>query len=435
MATFSVGNTLHHDHEIAHTIRPYAFRKVGQHANMLGVRWRFLHDNSTLTFNKMKASKRASARGRRRLSEKQLRHDAYGPTSPEFTSEHNQPPYDQSPNLPSLSTAPNQPSILHLLQQDPDNIDPETTQKLLEHLQLALPAENASFPENESKDEGGGYSQRRKSMRQQLKEMQKQQLADAEAEDLEVPVVTENKSRRVSFGDDLGNSDDSDQGESVDKNRSPSPVIIWRPTARVKVARDIPAELQSIFLGQKPDRPERSSNADQYDHLSTIGALVATAPIQPYSARTHNHGRRHHRPLPPPPESSFTFRPRNTKKAPKYGAWYMPTKRWQVQGNEDNLDSDPSRLAASYLDPGVARPDNAKNQALVTKAQELKHQIPGLYISKAYKSFIKDRAKKLSSAGNTRLPHYLQRVKDDNEMGANPGALPVDTVCPNSLYL
>jgi hypothetical protein len=43
------------------------------------------------------------------------------------------------------------------------------------------------------------------------------------------------------------------------------------------------------------------------------------------------------------------------------------------------------------------------NPGLVEKAANLRSEIPGLYISKAYKAFI-------TSSSNHRLPHYLQQV-------------------------
>jgi hypothetical protein len=54
---------------------------------------------------------------------------------------------------------------------------------------------------------------------------------------------------------DNGNDDDHNQNDDEDDDdepngngRSQSPVIIWRPTARVKVVTDVPPELRSVFL-------------------------------------------------------------------------------------------------------------------------------------------------------------------------------------------
>jgi hypothetical protein len=82
-----------------------------------------------------------------------------------------------------------------------------------------------------------------------------------------------------------------------------------------------------------------------------------------------------------------------------------------VEGDSDEeADDHPrNRLALSYVDvvparktPGVrVTAEELRMEELVRKGQDLKRQIPGLHISRAYKLFLQDKAKKL------RLPHYL----------------------------
>jgi hypothetical protein len=49
-------------------------------------------------------------------------------------------------------------------------------------------------------------------------------------------------------GNDNGDGDDSASASSGQPERSMSPVILWRSSARVKLADDIPSELRSVFL-------------------------------------------------------------------------------------------------------------------------------------------------------------------------------------------
>ena len=56
---------------------------------------------------------------------------------------------------------------------------------------------------------------------------------------------------------------DSDGGEE-ERSRSPSPVIIWRPSARVQIATNLPPELKSVFVDEKKadtDGSEKTSTA------------------------------------------------------------------------------------------------------------------------------------------------------------------------------
>jgi hypothetical protein len=189
------------------------------------------------------------------------------------------------------------------------------------------------------------------------------------------------------------------------------PVIIWRPSARVQLAVGLPPELKSVFMDERAQRAGlasyRSQNEAGTNDSVTLNAdsnndgAKVSGPAEPVTLKANAARRRvseHARPPRPgpPPESSFTYRPRMRNAKVKYGAWYLPASHWRLPREGDESDEDVG--ANLTREASLPLPASKKTEDLST-----------LPISKAYKSFIlkKDSER---NAGNSYVPHYLREV-------------------------
>jgi hypothetical protein len=182
-----------------------------------------------------------------------------------------------------------------------------------------------------------------------------------------------------------------------DRTRSPSPVIIWRPNARVKLATDISPDLRAALLGGESSKQAQANN--------TTGKQQQQQQQQQKKQRLPRIAPRKKKPVRHIP-SSFDYTAPNRQPRPQYGAWYLPTKKWRLrypkeyEGDEDDSDGDTPRARI--------KEHHAKRDRELTKRQEkCDAEIPSLYISRAYKSFVRHHR-----SNTTKMPKYLRNVSE-----------------------
>jgi len=175
---------------------------------------------------------------------------------------------------------------------------------------------------------------------------------------------------RVQLGAAAGGADmarDAD-GDEITRN-SPSPVIIWRHAAPVKLASNVPAELLPPAQ-QDESRPQRRPRVD------------STKDEWGSSTRDRN--------------SAFA-------KRVGYGAWYLPVDQWNDANKAGGAD--PAAGAANRSPKKGASARAAGAEAEVGEEAEGSSQvISKLYSSRMYKEYLKEKR-------CHRIPHYLARVE------------------------
>lgn len=201
---------------------------------------------------------------------------------------------------------------------------------------------------------------------------------------------------------------------------SPSPVIIWRHAAPVKIATNVPADL---LVG--PDRGGQGQGRPR---------LNAPAPSSLPHGRYVN-----------PARASFDRRM-------AYGVWYLPKEQWERRaqaagqgglaaaalltpgappssggtGSSGGGGEAGAGASASFNKGGRRGKDGGKDVkggdgGEETDGQSLADQIPTLYSSRIYKDFLK--AQKVPAA---RIPPYLQRVESPKaQLSSRRGNIPL----------
>lgn len=185
-------------------------------------------------------------------------------------------------------------------------------------------------------------------------------------------------------------------GGPEQSGRSPSPVIIWRPTMRIKLATDIPPELLPDYNGQMFEEEENFPLDDSMHPPSLFPAS--------------KHYSRHYEEV----SSSFIYKPKTPKKPARYGAWYLPVDQWQKTltenpRTEESIEQEAEKYTKRISmyghdqDPYKGAEDG-QGDSLDAKTVEILNQIRKLPISMKYKEYI-------LKEGRGRVPHYLGRVE------------------------
>ena len=190
--------------------------------------------------------------------------------------------------------------------------------------------------------------------------------------------------------------DADDAADDWNDSRSPSPVIIWRPSSRVTIAKDLPSNLHSVYI------PEEDTVADELAQFKLDGvdpdehnvSCLELQGVKSAYAAKDAHIDEERKGEEQQPEWNAHER---THKRPaiKYGAWFVPPHKWKVRTKGDVVEQTNK---------------DAANPELERKAAHLGSVIPDLFISKMYKVYIethKDQTKRY-------LPAYLEAV-DVNE--------------------
>lgn len=210
----------------------------------------------------------------------------------------------------------------------------------------------------------------------------------------------ENEAHRCSPRRTGGSRDSSNHKEAEDDwndSRSPSPVIIWRPSSRVTIAKDLPSNLHSVYIPEDGDDVNvdkvigRQFEVDGDEH--NVSCLELQGVRSAYAAK-EAHIDEERKGEERKPEWNAHKRS-HIRPAIKYGAWFIPPRKWKVRHKGNVIEY---------------KNNDAVNPELEKKADHLGAIIPDLFISKMYKVYIethKDHTKR-------DLPAYLEGV-DINE--------------------
>eukprot|EP00736_Rhodelphis_marinus_P003125 Rmarinus@m.22627 len=200
-----------------------------------------------------------------------------------------------------------------------------------------------------------------------------------------------------------------------------SPMIIWRPSARVRLATNLPPELQAHLDSLAP--VQESPGDPGHTPLLTMspGMSSAHSPMvlprqgaaanagRPAGGGPPYHTRVINKPMygykGPQVESSFTFRPKVVQRPPQYGAWYVPPKNWTV--------------GAAMPPPPKKKSTLLTDEDLDEREELVANQLSKLYGCKIYKEYVKNEG--------WHMPKFLERVQSPKPGGANGGAQWTDT--------
>ena len=174
-------------------------------------------------------------------------------------------------------------------------------------------------------------------------------------------------------------------GTEEPTHRSPSPVIIWRHAAPVKIASNLPpgllpasATVAQTNVGKRAEAPECSAPQLRLGSASASSPAVAVKIDEKRAAQA---------------------------KRMQYGAWYLPTDSWEsrAQGGigVPKGGRGANGASGSAAVAGVGGDAEGEEDADGNRLDA----IPKLYSSKMYKEYLK-------SQKHARMPHYLTRVED-----------------------
>ena len=220
------------------------------------------------------------------------------------------------------------------------------------------------------------------------------------------------------------------RGDTGGAGRSQSPSIMWRPSARVKLATDLPLELlhsglllpatggtdgasggggdreRSVFTpGGLPSGGRGggalSASLGGFSGLQSPGGaseppggLMSPWGTQKAGTLGRTGSRQGPRSSQAPLGPNSWVRVAEPRKPRKYGAWYIPPEEWASEMARMEKEQ------AGGHDPGGPI-EFSEDQS--KEAEELGEQILSLYSSKMYKEYIR--------RCNHRVPHYLARVE------------------------
>uniref|UniRef100_A0A7S2HCT3 Uncharacterized protein n=1 Tax=Haptolina brevifila TaxID=156173 RepID=A0A7S2HCT3_9EUKA len=208
------------------------------------------------------------------------------------------------------------------------------------------------------------------------------------------------------------------EAEPLPDRNSPSPVIIWRHAAPVKIATNVPADLLGDS-GSKSPSMLRRHNSNQH-------------PASESSPDGYGEPRRTAaRPVAIDPRRAAAAAALNRRMA--YGVWYLPKEQWESraqaagQGDVKETGAAGTKAKASGGASGsghAAGSAPASSSAPAADGAEgdgtsLAEQIPKLYSSRIYKDYLKEKR-------HHRMPHYLQRVESPKQsLSSRRGGIPM----------
>ena len=226
--------------------------------------------------------------------------------------------------------------------------------------------------------------------------------------------------------------DDGSDFES-DHSRSPSPIIIWRPAARVKVATDVPPELLEDLLedddseDEVPQAAKRNSFIKKPIPQQEAAKKAVLKKSKRLSTFTSSHKTKENpkRPKPVKKKTDGTRRPdvhrplTDAEKRKKkgidlkrnYGAWYIKPELWKdcAEGKGEKVLK---TREATTSETEKMRQEMTKE--LDNNAKELEKKIPKLFITDQYRKYLMAQNKHAHSEALP-LPHYLQYNEDAAE--------------------
>lgn len=193
-------------------------------------------------------------------------------------------------------------------------------------------------------------------------------------------------------------------------DRGPSPVIIWRSSAKVSLADDVPDG--SLFprtatapTGGRRGRSRASTRGAARAQTSKFGKRA-----QARAADRAGAGGRGA--LPAVNNHAFGVAP-TPRRRPKvrYGQWYLPVDKWKAVVEGETEPVDPSLEVSTFgkqPDPDYVarrRASRRQREEMEARASSIARELPGLPIAKQLKAFI--------AREHARVPHFLRGVGED----------------------
>jgi len=207
------------------------------------------------------------------------------------------------------------------------------------------------------------------------------------------------------------------ENAAVRPSRPETPVIVWRPSTTVRLARNVPPEL----LESSSSSPTSAHHFSKHDELIGPETLTPVRLLRPTGtansgthsggrslreALSHNHSKdknqtlaevhRFRNRIRTKPLRPLSQGPPVKDKAPKqklrYGAWYIDPKKWTV-GMKD-FDQGPEDLFHQG-------PRSAEMAALDQKIAKITCQLPDLLIAQEFKQYATEKG--------ARIPEYLKQ--------------------------
>jgi hypothetical protein len=234
--------------------------------------------------------------------------------------------------------------------------------------------------------------------------------------------------------EDNNNYDTTDASfyDDLDESRSPSPIIIWRPAARVKVATDVPPELLEDLLDDEEEemkttnKQKRPSNIKRSRRMSSFHASHSpkssngknvTTKFSTFKEKAQSKSPR----LKPDQEiialangknkmpmstlEKIKRRPKYRDFKHKYGAWYIKPDKWNACAN--------GRAEKVLTVKGKSKSETEKmrqemSTALDETQKKLEKKIPKLFITEQYRKYLLEHNRQTNTQALP-LPHYLQQ--------------------------
>ena len=193
--------------------------------------------------------------------------------------------------------------------------------------------------------------------------------------------------------------DSVDVDHSIEK-RPPTPVIVWRTSAKVKLATDLPSELVEMLM----EDPVNESKPKRVQHRSSImESGPPPVPLLKQKDAMLELSEKLIRVIPKTIHPNYEEKDKVTRKLGatnrvKYGAWYMPIEDWHAEKS----------VSTSNV-------DLESDSAVDARLAELTTQIKDLEIAKAYKSYILEQTSR-----EVPVPHYLRNVHVDLQTSRTP---------------
>ena len=222
--------------------------------------------------------------------------------------------------------------------------------------------------------------------------------------------------------------------DDLEESRSPSPIIIWRPAARVKVATDVPPELLQDLLSEEEEEQEvekskrkRPANVSRSRRISSFHAshspknsdgLLATKSSTLKEVAKSRSPRLNPEmeikemsktgsKIPSSTLAKLKNRPKYKDFKHKYGAWYINPTKWNdcAHGKGEKALTTKGQVTSE-----TERMRQEMSLALDETQKKLGEKIPKLFITEQYRSYLLQKNRQ-TRADALPLPHYLQRAK------------------------
>jgi hypothetical protein len=191
--------------------------------------------------------------------------------------------------------------------------------------------------------------------------------------------------------DSISSVSGEDESDEDDDERPVSPIIIWRPSARVQIADDLPPELLAELLGETGSKSATSNIAAS---SMTARPFVQTSSSPKGSNSLQSGG------------SAIMNSQKNNGKSflnKDYGAWYLKPKQWN-----DMMTGDLQQEYEKSQNARISGSDAEIDKVIETKAKELDNVLPKLFISGIYREWLEKQEEEHPESALP-IPYYLKK--------------------------